>query len=174
MSNEAHLSAEQARARAAARLPGAERDGRWPQGPGGAAGARAQAPFRVGSRFKGSGFKLERVTRRADYLAANQALRAPMPGFVLLVRPRGDGGSMRIGITVSSKVGNAVTRNRMKRRFRELARLVLPEAGVPSADHILIGRVQGIERDYSLLEAELRKALAKLASKLASRLRPDQ
>jgi ribonuclease P protein component len=86
-----------------------------------------------------------------------------MPGFVLLVRPRNDGDpAMRLGLTVSKKVGNAVTRNRMKRRFRELARAILPEAGLAGADHVLIGRVGGIERDYALLAQELRKALEKL------------
>ena len=98
-----------------------------------------------------------------DFLAANSALRAPMPGFVLLVRPRGDGDpAMRLGLTVSKKVGNAVTRNRMKRRFRELARAILPEAGLPGADHVLIGRQSGIERDFGLLGEELRRALGKL------------
>ena len=89
-----------------------------------------------------------------------------MPGFVLLVRPRGDDDpTIRIGMTVSGKVGGAVVRNRMKRRFRELARKVLPEAGLAGADHVLIGRQQGIERDYGLLESELRKALAKLSAR---------
>ena len=86
-----------------------------------------------------------------------------MPGFVLLVRPRGDGDpAMRVGLTVSKKVGNAVTRNRMKRRFRELARAILPEAGHIGADHVLIGRQSGIERDFGELAAELRRALDKL------------
>ena len=86
-----------------------------------------------------------------------------MPGFVLLVRARGDESpEMRIGITVSKKVGNAVIRNRMKRRFRALARAVLPESGTPGADHVLIGRQSGIERPYAELKAELAKACAKL------------
>jgi ribonuclease P protein component len=92
-----------------------------------------------------------------------------MPGFVLLVRPRDDGDPLkRIGITVSGKVGGAVVRNRMKRRFRELARKVLPDAGIAGADHVLIGRPSGIERDYDLLESEFRKALAKLRGRLPS------
>jgi ribonuclease P protein component len=91
-------------------------------------------------------------------------LRAPTPGFVLLIRPRHDGDpAMRLGLTVSRKVGNAVVRNRMKRRFRELARKILHEAGHEGADHVLIGRQGGIERDFALLEAELRRALAKLS-----------
>lgn len=86
-----------------------------------------------------------------------------MPGFVLLVRAREDGDpQMRIGITVSKKVGNAVVRNRMKRRFRMLAREVLPQSGVPGADHVLVGRAGGIERPFSDLRAELAKALAKV------------
>ena len=86
-----------------------------------------------------------------------------MAGFVLLVRDRADGDpAMRLGITVTKKIGGAVVRNRMKRRFRELARAILPEAGQPGADHVLIGRQAGIERDFVLLGEELRKALARL------------
>jgi len=70
---------------------------------------------------------------------------------------------MRLGLTVSKKVGNAVVRNRMKRRFRELARLVLPQAGIAGADHVLIGRQSGIERPFEQLADDLRKALARAA-----------
>jgi ribonuclease P protein component len=87
-----------------------------------------------------------------------------MPGFVLLVRKRGDSDpAMRLGLTVSKKVGNAVIRNRMKRRFRDLARDILPQAGIAGADHVLIGRRSGIERPFDQLADELRKALAKAA-----------
>ena len=88
-----------------------------------------------------------------------------MPGFVLLVRPRGDDDmAMRIGFTVTKKIGNAVVRNRMKRRFRALAREMLPVHGIAGADHVLIGRAGGIERDYASLAAELKRALKKLAA----------
>jgi len=88
-----------------------------------------------------------------------------MPGFVLLVRPRGDDDqTMRVGFTVTKKIGNAVVRNRMKRRFRALARETLPEHGIAGADHVLIGRAGGVERDYANLADELKRALKKLAA----------
>ena len=83
-----------------------------------------------------------------------------MPGFVLLVRSRDDNDpAVRIGITVTKKIGGAVVRNRMKRRFRALARDILPTSGIPGADHVLIGREGGIERAFADLSGELRKAL---------------
>jgi len=86
-----------------------------------------------------------------------------MPGFVLLMHPRGDGDpAIRIGYTVTKKIGGAVVRNRMKRRFRALARAILPEQGIPGADHVIIGRAGGIERDYATLADELRRALTKV------------
>jgi ribonuclease P protein component len=151
--DEAHLPAEQSRAQAPARLPGPDGDRRRPQGSGRAPGAGPQDPLRLSS-----------LTRRADFLAANRGRRAPMPGFVLLVRPRQDGDpAIRLGITVTRKIGGAVVRNRMKRRFRSLAREILPVKGVAGADHVLIGRQGGIERDFALLKSELQSALAKLA-----------
>lgn len=70
---------------------------------------------------------------------------------------------MRFGITVTKKIGNAVVRNRMKRRFRALIRDVLPTGGLPGHDHVLIGREGGIERDFALLRQELIAALARAA-----------
>jgi ribonuclease P protein component len=157
MSDEADLSAEQPGACAPARLPRPDGDSRRPQrdslapcpGPQQAVGVTA-----VG---------LIGLTERKYYLAANAGKRAPMPGFVLLVRARDDGDpSMRIGITVTKKIGNAVVRNRMKRRFRALAREILPVEGMPGADHVLIGRAGGVERDFGELRAELVKACARM------------
>jgi ribonuclease P protein component len=114
------------------------------------------------------------MTRRADFVAANRGLRAPMPGFVLLVRDRRDGDpTPRLGITVTKKIGGAVVRNRMKRRFRELARGALPLAAISGADHVLIGREGGIERDFATLREELAKALQKLARRHAETLHAE-
>jgi len=98
------------------------------------------------------------LTRRSDFLAANKGLRVARPGFVLLARPN-EGAGLRFGVTVTKKIGNAVVRNRMKRRFRALIREILPTHGLPGHDHVLIGREGGLERDFALLRAELLAAL---------------
>jgi ribonuclease P protein component len=163
MSDEAHLSAEQSRAQAPARLPRADGDRGRPQGDRRPPQSRPQEAVGLATR-------IDRLTRRADYLAANAGRRAPTPGFVLLVRQRGDDEpAIRLGITVSKKVGGAVVRNRMKRRFRELARIVLPEDGIAGADHVLIGRAGGIGRPFAELRADLERALAKIARSISSR-----
>lgn len=90
-------------------------------------------------------------------------MRVARPGFVLLARPNG-GLGLRYGITVTKRIGNAVVRNRMKRRFRALLRELLPEYGLPDTDHVLIGRESGIERDFSKLREELAAALDRARS----------
>ena len=66
---------------------------------------------------------------------------------------------MRVGFTVTKKIGGAVVRNRMKRRFRALAREIMPTKGFPGSDHVMIGRSNGIERDFALMRSELEHAL---------------
>ena len=102
------------------------------------------------------------IRKRSDFLAANRGLRVARPGFVLLARPN-DGQGKRYGITVTKKIGNAVVRNRMKRRFRELLWSALPDSGLADHDHILIGREGGVERDFAQLREELGAALARAA-----------
>lgn len=106
---------------------------------------------------------VETIRKRADFLAANRGLRVARPGFVLLAQPNGGRGK-RFGVTVTKKIGNAVVRNRMKRRFRELLRAALPAEGLADHDHVLIGRDGGVERDFAVLRAELSAALARAAA----------
>lgn len=104
---------------------------------------------------------LQVITKRADFLSANKGMRVARPAFVLLAKPNAGLGK-RYGITVTKKIGNAVVRNRMKRRFREMLWSALPETGLADHDHILIGREGGIERDYVKMQSELARALEKL------------
>ena len=151
--DEADLSAVEPGARPPARLPQPHGDSGRPQRDSRPSRARPQEA--VG---------LSILSKRRDFLAANKGKRAPMPGFVLLVHDRGDGDpAMRVGFTVTKKIGNAVVRNRMKRRLRALSRELLPDSGIRGADHVLIGREGGVERDFAAMRAELAKALAKVA-----------
>ncbi|MES2326412.1 MAG: ribonuclease P protein component [Pseudomonadota bacterium] len=103
------------------------------------------------------------MKKRADFVAANAGKRTTMPGFILLVRDRKDADpAMRVGFTVTKKIGGAVVRNRMKRRFRALARELVPSKGLAGADHVMIGRAKGIEREFGLLRSELGEALDRL------------
>jgi ribonuclease P protein component len=107
------------------------------------------------------------LAKRSEFLAANRGLRFPVPGFVLLVRKRDDGDDqLGIGYTVSKKVGNAVTRNRMKRRMRALVRDILPENGMAGCDHVLIGRPGANDIAFADLGDQLSSALRRAAKKL--------
>ena len=92
-------------------------------------------------------------------------MRASTPGFILLVRDRQDADpTIRVGFTVTKKIGGSVVRNRMKRRFRALAREIVPVKGLPGADHVMIGRAKGVERGFGELRSELEGALDRLRS----------
>ena len=153
MSDEAHLPAEQLGPRTASRFPGSHGNRRRSRRDPGTSCSRSQEA--VG---------LITLNKRSDFLAANSGKRAASGGLVLLVRDRDDSDpQMRVGYTVTKKIGNAVTRNRMKRRFRELAHEILPKSGISGADHVLIGRNSAIDRDFDKLREDLTKALAKVA-----------
>ena len=113
--------------------------------PGGTASA---APIRV-------------LAVRRSFLAAAKGRRVPVGSFLLQARDRRDGdGTVGVGFTCSKKVGNAVARNRAKRRLREAARHVIPREGRPGWDYVLIGRREATAaRPWDDLLADLRRAL---------------
>ncbi len=165
--DEAHLSTEQSCTRTPSRFSPADVNRQrsqhperspcpWPQKTvcliQAVTGAHVMPPYKV-------------IVKRADFLAANRGRRYATPGFVLLVQDRRDDDpTKRLGITISKKVGNAVIRNRMRRRFRALARELLVQTGRAGADHILIGRSDGIERDFATLRCDMQRALDRSAS----------
>jgi len=108
---------------------------------------------------------MERLKRRQDFVAAARALYAAMPGMVVQARDRKDGAAPRVGFTVTKKQGNAVARNRIKRRLREIARLHLGEQAHAGFDYVLIGRAQAIAREFTGLEQDLNSALKRLHRK---------
>ena len=101
------------------------------------------------------------IARRPDFLRAAQGRRQGTAGFLLQARDRGDGlPGARVGYTCSRKIGNAVLRNRAKRRLREVARAVLAGLARPGWDYVLVGRPGAtVTRDFALLLADMEGAL---------------
>lgn len=88
-----------------------------------------------------------------------------MPGFVLQAAPVPAGlppTPVRVGFTVSRKVGNAVVRNRVRRRLREIAREVIPGQARADLDYVLVGRQGALTRDFAVMGRELVEALKRL------------
>lgn len=109
--------------------------------------------------------RLTVMKTRADFVAASKARYQTATGLTVQMRNRGDGDpSVRVGFTCSKKVGNAVARNRAKRRLREIARLDLPKLAKAGYDYVLIGKKDvTANRDFDDLRADLAKAIGKLA-----------
>lgn len=105
---------------------------------------------------------MERLTQRAEFLAAAKGAKAQGAAFVVQARDRGDAAPARFGFTVSKKVGGAVERNRVRRRLREIVRrhaALLPENG---HDYVLIGRRAALHMPFERMAQEFTGALKRL------------
>ncbi len=105
---------------------------------------------------------MERLRQRADFLAAATGARAPAAGFVLQVRPRGEDGSVRVGFTVSKKVGNAVERNRVRRRLREIVKRSAPGRMRPGYDYVVVGRRAALALPFERMVQDFDGALRRV------------
>jgi ribonuclease P protein component len=104
----------------------------------------------------------QRLKRRPEFLrVASKGRKAAVHGLVLQALPRDDGQIARLGFTVTKKVGNAVVRNRTRRRLKEAARLLFADDPVAGFDLVIIGRDGTRERDFAELTDDLRRALRK-------------
>ncbi len=111
--------------------------------------------------------RLGRLPQRADFLRLQAAGRKHVtPGFILQVAGRPSdipaGRQPRVGFTVTKKIGNAVIRNRVRRRLRSLAREILVPSARIDLDYVLIGRHDAVRRDYASMADDLRRALHRL------------
>ncbi len=107
---------------------------------------------------------METLRLRADFLRAAQGKRQGTGSFLVQARPRGDGSdALRVGFTASKKIGNAVMRNRAKRRMRALAREVLAGTGLAGWDYVLVARPEAtVARPYAEMRADLAHALRRI------------
>jgi ribonuclease P protein component len=110
-----------------------------------------------------------RLKRRAEFLRVAASRRKwAAPGLILQAAPAepqdesASAPKVRVGFTCSKKVGNAVARNRAKRRLRAAAREIIGLEAAPLHDYVLIGRQETLRRPYALLLQDLRTALKRV------------
>jgi len=105
---------------------------------------------------------MERLRQRADFVAAAAGAKVPTAAFVLQARKRSDRGPVRVGFTVSRKVGNAVERNRVRRRLREIVRLSAATGLLSGHDYVLIGRRAALALPFERMSEDFERALRRL------------
>jgi len=116
---------------------------------------------------------MDRLRQRADFLAVADGPRMNSAAFVVQSRARGDDGPIRIGFTVTKKVGTATERNRVRRRLRELVKRLDTVSVRPHSDYVLVGRRAALTRDFATMLDDLRSALHRLDRQPQNARRPQ-
>ena len=128
-----------------------------------------RAPQKTEAAAKQTGRRWAGLLRRADFLrVAASGLRRVTPGFILQAAVHEGADGLHLGFTASRKVGNAVARNRAKRRLRALADNVMPTAANPALDYVFVARTETLKRGFAAMEQDLRQALQRLKPTAAS------
>lgn len=110
-------------------------------------------------------FKIERMTSRPQFLAAAKGVSEARGAVVVQRLDRQDDiSTVRLGFTATRKVGNAVIRNRAKRRLREAARAAAPLLAVPGSDYVFVARMGTADRPWDRLLDDVKSALTRLAT----------
>ena len=105
---------------------------------------------------------MERLRQRADFLAAASGIKVSASAFMLQARRRADDGPVRFGLTVSKKVGNAVERNRVRRRLREMVRLTAGNRTRSGHDYVLVGRRAALKVPFERMTKDFDVALRRV------------
>jgi ribonuclease P protein component len=105
---------------------------------------------------------MERLRQRADFLAAASGRKIATAAFVLQARVRAATGPVRVGFTVSKKVGTAVERNRVRRRLKDLIKRTAEGRLLCGHDYVLVGRRAALQRPFDRMVEELESALRRL------------
>lgn len=105
----------------------------------------------------------EKLKKRAEFLAARKGRRLNGPFFFVEALARGDEGPSRYGLTVTRKVGNAVVRNRIRRRLREAIRVFAEADMVPGIDYVIVARREVLSAPFEVLSEELRRRFSRMA-----------
>lgn len=169
---EAHLSAEQARAEASARIPRPHGHEGRPQGFVPPPGQGPQAVVRLNGPRP---IVVGRLTKRSEFVFVQKGVRAGGQTLAMQARRRAVDvdGPPRIGFTATRKVGDSVVRNRARRRLREAARRLLPELGLPGVDYVALAREGTAVAPWPRLLDDMRNALLRLGAALQGAAKSD-
>ena len=106
--------------------------------------------------------KIDKITKRQDYLRASKSKYFRSNSFIIQFYNRDDDLGPRYGVTATKKIGNAIKRNKAKRRIRNLVKDLLPKYGKSGYDYVFIAKENLINEDWEVLREESTSVLKDL------------